>query len=483
MRLRSPLSPALVLFLADCAAVLLACILGFGLRLAASNTAAMRPVLYAQLLPWLALFPLLYLSLSLYPGTFLRRPEELKRQCVATAAGFMGLAFFIFLSKSGDSYSRVALLLSWLFSMFTVPFFRYSVRRYCTRFPWWALPCVMFGSQSRLPALCSNLSKAKGQGLRPAVLVLDNEDPLPDISGCLGPDDTVAVERVPLNDPKRAMEAVGDIARRYAKAYAIVSFDSSSTEKRQAWLDVIDRCFQRIVIIPDISVGDRVWVMAATIGRLSGIMLRQNLLDPRRMMLKRGIDLFLALVSGVFGSPLLFALALAVRFDSKGPALFRHKRIGRNGRHFTVYKFRTMAVNSAEILERHLAADPEARREWEETQKLKNDPRITRVGRFLRKTSLDELPQLINVLKGDMSMVGPRPIVDEEIGRYGRDFELYTRVRPGITGLWQISGRNDISYDDRVWLDRHYVCNWSVWLDILIIARTVPEVLHCSGAY
>ncbi|MDL2209773.1 undecaprenyl-phosphate galactose phosphotransferase WbaP [Desulfovibrio sp. OttesenSCG-928-O18] len=483
MRLRSLLSPAFVLFLADCAAVLSACILGFGLRFITSSASAMRPGLYAQLLPWLALFPLLYLSLSLYPGTFLRRPEELKRQCIATTVGFMGLAFFIFLSKSGASYSRIALLLSWLFSIFTVPLFRHAVRRYCARFPWWATPCVMFGSQSRLPELCANLIKAKSQGIRPAVLVLDDTEPLPDISGYLGHADAVAVERVPLDDPQKAQEAVADIARRYAKAYAVVSFDSSSTEKRQAWLDVIDHCFQRIVIIPDLSVGGRVWVMAVSIGRLSGIMVRQNLLDPHRMRLKRGIDLLLTLIGGGVAFPLLFALALAVRFDSKGPVLFCHTRIGRNGKHFKVFKFRTMAVDSAALLERHLAENPDARREWEETQKLKNDPRITRVGRFLRKTSLDELPQLINVLRGEMSLVGPRPIVDEEIARYGKDFDLYTRVRPGITGLWQTSGRNDLSYEDRIWLDRHYVCNWSVWLDILILVRTVPEVLHCSGAY
>jgi lipopolysaccharide/colanic/teichoic acid biosynthesis glycosyltransferase len=142
-----------------------------------------------------------------------------------------------------------------------------------------------------------------------------------------------------------------------------------------------------------------------------------------------------------------------------------------------------MAEDAPALLESHLARDQDAAREWRETQKLKKDPRVTRVGKFLRKTSLDELPQLCNVLRGDMSLVGPRPIVESEIARYGRDFALYSRVRPGVTGLWQVSGRNDLSYADRVRLDRHYVCNWSVWLDIIIVIRTIPEALRGSGAY
>lgn len=483
MWFRRILSPAFVLLCADCAAIFAACVTAFLLRFALSTENAMDPSRYVQTLPWLTLFPLLYFSFSLYPGTFLRRPEELKRQSIATATGFMGLAFFFFLSKSGGDYSRLVLLFACVFALFLVPLFRYAARLYCTRFPWWSVPCVMVASPARMAELCAALSGAKSLGIRPAALLLAENEPTPDISRHLAPHDVVAIERIPLHDPHRATRAVVELARKYARAHAVVSFDSSDTDTRQAWLDIIDQCFQRIILIPDMAVGGRVWVMAVSIGRLAGIMLRQNLLDPRRMLLKRCIDVALTVGSGVFLLPALLALALAVRLDSKGAALFRHMRIGRGGRKFPVYKFRTMAVNSAEILEKYLAENPEARREWQETQKLKNDPRITRVGRFLRKTSLDELPQLINVLRGEMSLVGPRPIVDDEIARYGASFDLYSRVRPGITGLWQISGRNDLSYDDRVWLDRHYVCNWSVWLDILIIARTVPQVLRRTGAY
>jgi lipopolysaccharide/colanic/teichoic acid biosynthesis glycosyltransferase len=158
-------------------------------------------------------------------------------------------------------------------------------------------------------------------------------------------------------------------------------------------------------------------------------------------------------------------------------------RIGYGGRRFRAWKFRTMVVNAEQQLEMHLANSPELRREWERDHKLRNDPRVTAIGRFLRKTSLDELPQLANVLIGQMSLVGPRPIVEEEIVKYGDAFRLYLRVRPGLTGLWQVSGRNDTGYAQRVRLDMHYVRNWSPWLDIHLLARTIGVIAGQKGAY
>lgn len=438
---------------------------------------------YIATLPWLLVFPLLFAALSLYPATFMRRPEELKRQCIATTVGFMGLAVLSFLIKESHTYSRMALLLSWVLAVLCVPLARYIVRRYCYKLAWWSTPCIIFASGDRLADLTKELLQSVRQGLKPVAIILDEDDPAPEIHHILGPADVLSIERISLKNTDKAKASLEELAVRYRNAYAVISFDAFEREKRQTWLGIIDRAFQRIIVIPDIAVGGRVWVMAVSIGKLSGIMLRQNLLDPRRMLLKRGIDLFVTLTTGVFIFPVLLLLAIAVRLDSSGPALFAHTRIGRNGKHFKVYKFRTMATNGDAILNTHLAENPEARVEWQETQKLKDDPRVTRMGKFLRKTSLDELPQLLNVLTGEMSLVGPRPIVDSEVERYGEDYALYTRVRPGITGLWQVSGRNDVSYEERVRLDHYYVCNWSVWFDILIIVRTVPEVLHCSGAY
>lgn len=168
---------------------------------------------------------------------------------------------------------------------------------------------------------------------------------------------------------------------------------------------------------------------------------------------------------------------------TKGHPVFVHERIGFEGRRFRVYKFRTMYIDANERLEELLETSEESRRAWERDYKLKDDPRITNIGNFLRKTSLDELPQLINVLKGEMSLVGPRPITEDEIAKYGDYFEYFTAVKPGITGLWQVSGRNDIEYEERIQLDVWYVRNWSIELDIQILIKTVLVVLGRKGSY
>lgn len=200
--------------------------------------------------------------------------------------------------------------------------------------------------------------------------------------------------------------------------------------------------------------------------------------------LSRLMDLVLVILAIPMIAPLLLAIAILIKIDSRGKAFFSHTRIGKDGHSFQVLKFRTMVSNADEELKQFFKKHPEFLAEWEATQKLKCDPRVTRVGKFLRRSSLDELPQLINILKGEMSLVGPRPIYsDEEIQKFGDRFELYKQVRPGLTGLWQVSGRTNTTYERRVQLDEYYVRNWSIWLDIQILFRTVRVVLLGEGAY
>ena len=208
---------------------------------------------------------------------------------------------------------------------------------------------------------------------------------------------------------------------------------------------------------------------------------------PRRFFryrfIKRVLDIVLILAISPFLLLLVGVIAAAVRLSSEGPIFFSHRRIQRHGAFFTMWKFRTMCVNSSEVLEAYLAADPAARVEWRRTHKLKNDPRVTRVGEFLRRTSLDELPQLWNVLTGTMSLVGPRPIVAAEVEKYGEFFADYCLVKPGITGLWQVSGRSSCTYGQRVQLDRLYARTWSLRGDIVILFKTLSAVFNQDGAY
>ncbi|WP_431269481.1 sugar transferase [Dankookia sp. P2] len=216
---------------------------------------------------------------------------------------------------------------------------------------------------------------------------------------------------------------------------------------------------------------------AATLGRASA---RPASLQP---LLKRGLDILGAGLLLLLAAPAFALLALLIRADG-GPVFYAHERVGRGGRRFGCLKFRSMVTDSQARLAALLEADPAARAEWEATRKLRDDPRVTRTGRFLRATSLDELPQLINVLRGEMSLVGPRPVVAAELAaHYGAAAEYYLSVRPGITGLWQISGRSETSYDTRVALDTRYATNMSVWTDLRILLRTPLVVLSRRGAY
>lgn len=211
--------------------------------------------------------------------------------------------------------------------------------------------------------------------------------------------------------------------------------------------------------------------------------LQNNLGRKFNRLIKRIIDIILTTLAIITLAPIILVICLLIIFTSPGPVIYTQKRLGTDGRTFSCMKFRTMCIDSADKLRELLENNVEARQEWEETQKLKNDPRVTKIGKILRKTSLDELPQLFNVLIGDMSLVGPRPIVREEAIRYADDFYYYKLVKPGITGLWQISGRSDIDYSERVSLDVWYVKNWSLWYDLAILLKTIPVLLSRSGAY
>ena len=200
--------------------------------------------------------------------------------------------------------------------------------------------------------------------------------------------------------------------------------------------------------------------------------------------MKRLFDLILTVFGTLLISPLLVYIAYKIHKEDPGPIIFSHTRIGKGGKEFSCYKFRTMVVNSNEILEKHLSQNPAAKAEWESNFKLKDDPRITPIGEFLRKSSLDELPQILNVLKGEMSLVGPRPVVREELDKYYCEAtKEYCSVRPGITGVWQVSGRNDVSYAERVAMDVEYVRTQNLWMDIVILYKTIDVVLNKKGAY
>lgn len=268
-------------------------------------------------------------------------------------------------------------------------------------------------------------------------------------------------------------------------AYQIVTVMSDGDN---AWLHDLNRELMMnrddIIVIPAISRLPLYGMEVSHFFSHDVVMLRSrnNLKRGGPQLLKRLLDIVGSASLLALLSPLFVYFAWRVSRDG-GKPFFGHTRVGQNGKPFDCYKFRSMVVNAKEELQNLLANDPEARAEWARDFKLKNDPRVSKIGAFLRKTSLDELPQLWNVLKGEMSLVGPRPLIEAELERYGEDVGYYLTARPGMTGLWQVSGRSDTSYVSRVHFDAWYARNWSLWYDFVILVRTIGVVLKQEGAH
>ncbi len=426
------------------------------------------PAMYYDHWPVIFLFLLIYAGMGLYPGVLTPPAEELKKSFWASSLMFLALAAGTFLSKDGHLYSRGIFLMCWAMTAAAVPLARSVVRNYAATKPWFGFRAVVFNARQDDGAgdiVLRTLQRHPRMGLAP-VLVVQPE-----------------VEQEMFGLKSCSLQSFMEQSEKYSDAYAVVVMAEDRMAEAQTIIKECGRRFQKIILAPNLTVQASLWASTIDFGGILGLELKQKLLDKKRLILKRSFDVIVALLLFALLSPFLLVLAFVVRKDSAGQAIFCHKRIGKNGNEFILYKFRTMVCNGDALLQNYLDANPERQSEWEKNRKLKRDPRVTSLGRFLRKYSLDELPQLWNVIKGDISLVGPRPIIAAEVEEYSGSYETYKRVRPGVTGLWQISGRNNTTYSERVDLDTYYVNNWSIWLDIYILCRTLPIVLRGEGAY
>uniref|UniRef100_B8HXI2 Undecaprenyl-phosphate galactose phosphotransferase, WbaP n=1 Tax=Cyanothece sp. (strain PCC 7425 / ATCC 29141) TaxID=395961 RepID=B8HXI2_CYAP4 len=424
--------------------------------------------LYWQWSPILGLFIFAYAIVGLYPAIGLSPVDELRWGSLTTTLVYLILGSAIFLSRSDETYSRLIFIIAWALSLLTFPILRGAVRYLFARKPWWGCPVMVLGAGKTGDLVVRTLQHHPGLGLKP-VVVLDDD---PDKQGYL--------HGIPVLGK---VQLAPQLTQQLRISYAILAMPGVAPGRLLEVQEAYGQMFDHLLVIPDLFGFASLWVAPLDLGGLLALDVRQQLLLPLPRLLKTCIDLLLTLLVGLLSLPLLLFIALAIRLDSPGPIFYGHTRLGRRGRFFKAWKFRTMAPNADEQLEQYFNLHPDLKDQWLRDHKLKHDPRLTRVGQFLRRTSLDELPQLWNVLQGEMSLVGPRPIVAAEIDRYEEKFSLYKKVKPGITGLWQVSGRNNISYEERVNLDAYYVRNWSVWLDLYILLRTVWVVITAEGAY
>ncbi len=449
------------------------CAVGFAVGLAVMLRGALNPSLdpqvYLGLLPLLIIFPAVLAGFGLYPGIALHPVSEIASIARGVTTSFLLLMAASFLIRDVEQYSRAVLLLSWPAAVISVCCMRFVARRAVGRSAWWGREAVILGAGPLAARLAAHLTRCPGLGLR-LVGMLEHGAEQGSKQNLLVP----------------VIGGIADapvIAERLNVRYALVAV---STVERAELARLIERytaCFHHIYVIPDLPGLSSLGVHAHDLGGMLGVEISHRLLFRTPQAVKRSFDILAAFTALAVLAPFMLLVAILIKSRGKGPAFYSQARRGRQGRPFRAWKFRTMVVDADRILADSLRASPELCAEWERDHKLKRDPRVTPIGRFLRKTSLDELPQLWNVLRGEMSLVGPRPIVDEEIPRYGAKYSLYKQVRPGISGLWQISGRNNTTYDERVGFDEYYVRNWSPWLDLYILGRTVEVVMTGDGAY
>lgn len=332
---------------------------------------------------------------------------------------------------------------------------------------WWGTRLIVVGRGDLAASTHALLAREPQWGLRPVGFVVDEAAEL----DMQSPDYLGRLDELDL------------LAEKYAAKWALVAVHSLDAAELGQVLSRGSRAISHWIILPPLECFPSMWLEACEAARRPALAVTNRLRQPWALPLKRAFDLLATAALGVVALPLVALVAVLIRLTSPGPTFYAQERVGRWGRRFKAWKFRTMLPDADAVLDRYLERHPELAAEWQAKHKLRYDPRVTWIGRWLRSTSLDELPQLWNVVLGDMSLVGPRPIVDAEIEKYGDQYEDYVQVLPGITGLWQVSGRNNTTYAERVSLDVYYVQNWSLWLDVYILACTAKVVLLCEGAY
>lgn len=405
-------------------------------------------------------------SMKLLPGWGLGPVEELRRTVILLIGVFTATTAMLFWGKAAHETSRFTLTFGFLFSVISVPLIRMQMKRFLIRRGLWGAPTVIFTDSDIGPHVIDALTQEPGLGYIP-VGVMTNDS------------------RYPKGSKLAGLPVLGRLTEPSGIAHAaIIALPNLSSHETT---EMIEQClsqYRKVVIIPDLADVPSLWVKPRDLVGMLGLEIPSNLLDPLARLVKRGFDLSFVLLSLPLWLPVGFILGLLIWAEDQANPMFLQERIGLRGRRFKTWKFRTMHPNAEAILQKRLREDPALSAEWEANFKLRHDPRITLSGKFLRRTSLDELPQFINIIRGEMSLVGPRPLPRYHHNELpDRARELRERVRPGMTGLWQVSGRSDAGHAGMPKWDTYYVRNWSIWLDIVIFVRTVRTVISAKGAF
>ena len=425
-------------------------------------------------------FPLIlivYYAAGLYPGIMVSPSDEVRKLSLCSAFCFIGIVISIIMQDGDNLFSttvaerilkdssKKAVIVSFALAIpsttIFLPGFREVARHVYGKFKWWGVPAVIYSTGNSADTVIQRLVKRKALGYKPAIIIDSTAT------------DCSMMEGIPVfPDNKEIL----DVIRKLKIKVAILCDYEGNIKPVAGYYRYTITCSKnQDSLTSSLHLRD--------MGGILAFSATHELTKKYNLFIKRLIDLLLIVLALPILIPVMLILAIGVKITSPGPVFYGHKRVGKNGKEIKCWKFRSMYKNSAEMLEEILRTNPQMKEEWEKDRKFVNDPRVTKFGSFLRKTSLDELPQLFNILLGQMSFVGPRPVTSEEIEKYGENAEYVLSVTPGLSGMWQISGRSDTGYEERINLDSFYIQNWSIWLDIWILIKTVWVVINGKGAY
>lgn len=469
----SSFNSGLALFITDLI-VLIAC---FGLGFFIVNLFNSSDINFRSFVNYLIYIPfilLLFAFVGLYPGIMSSPTEDVKNYSYCTFCSLVGIILtIVYSTKNNKDLSNFlvqdskgiavcfALFIAVLISVILLPGMREVAKNLLCQKKWWGVPAVFYCSDESSYFILDRMIKDKKLGYNPAAIIN------------LSCKEDTEYKGIPVfNENKDIIKCILD---HNIKQAVICEYHGDMNHVMASYRYTIT-----------VSKNQGYFTQTQQIKDIAGIIGFQsihNLTFKRNIFLKRVLDLFIIFAVSPFWIPVMLLLCLLTKITSKGPIFYGHKRVGKNGKEIKCWKFRSMCINSQEMLEEILATDPVRREEWEKDRKFTDDPRVTKFGKILRKTSLDELPQIFNIIKGDMSLVGPRPVTEPELVKYGEYKDYVLSVVPGLSGLWQVSGRSDTEYEERISFDTFYIQNWSIWLDIWILIKTVWVVINGKGAY
>lgn len=416
-------------------------------------------VTYSIYLPFILV---VFYAAGLYPGIMISPAEEVKRITLLIIFCFVGIVVSIIVE---DNEEKLAVILAFILAvpiaMFSLPTAREIARRFFGRFSWWGVPAVMYCTGDSGNAIIARLLKRPDLGNKPAVIIN---------SLATGPYEYNGIPVFPPSDEIHQL-----IKKLEIKVAILCNYKGDLHYKIMNYRYLITVPKEQHIFAGSVQLKDFAGIL--------GFCSTHHLTRKSNLFFRRMVELILLLLLFPFVLPIMIVVSVLIKITSPGPIFYGHPRIGKNRKPLKCWKFRSMYIDADAQLEKILATDKKRKAEWERDRKFTDDPRVTPIGKFLRKTSIDELPQIWNVLVGEMSFVGPRPVTESELARYGENVDFILSVKPGISGMWQVSGRSDTGYEERISLDAYYIQNWSIWLDLWIAIKTVWVVFTSRGAY